>query len=483
MSDGKVCRREFLLTAGASVAAVALAACTPKQPAPPDTGQTTPTTASEPSQPQATIAPAKEVTISFMGWGDPEEDNGVRAAIDAYQEQNPGRKVTWLHTPDRYSEKFMAMVAAGTPPDTAFVRAQDYQTFADEGLLLDITDMFVSDPVLSAPGYFIEPQEEQRCTWNGKWYGFGSCWVAPFMYYNADMFDEAGIEPPSNDPEKAWDWDHFVEVARQFTKDSKGRHPGDAGFDPDDIQAWGCDWSSYYQNLQAAVETNGGHYFDPETNLLALDSPESIEAMQRVVDLTLKEKVAPFTSVFEQLGMSEAQMLESARLAMHVEGAWALAWLHKIEPTLGTAVLPKMKVPATSMTAHIHSALAATKEPEAAYAWLSFLATEFYQLIFLRMGLWLPNQTALMTEEGMKKWYTERKSATEGVHPPGYDQIVTEYVPKYGHVFYWPPGFPEANAILTPQIDAMWIGSVTVEEAMNKAVPECNEILKKHASA
>jgi ABC-type glycerol-3-phosphate transport system substrate-binding protein len=33
------------------------------------------------------------------------------------------------------------------------------------------------------------------------------------IYYNADIFAQEGIEPPSNDPELAWTWDRFVEVA------------------------------------------------------------------------------------------------------------------------------------------------------------------------------------------------------------------------------------------------------------------------------
>ena len=72
-------------------------------------------------------------------------------------------------------------------------------------MLLDITDPLKADPLLGATDYFIEPQEEQRCTQDGKWYGIGSCWVAPHIYYNADLFAAEGIEPPSNDPEQSLD--------------------------------------------------------------------------------------------------------------------------------------------------------------------------------------------------------------------------------------------------------------------------------------
>jgi len=99
----------------------------------------------------------------------------------------------------------------------------------------------------------------------------------------------------------------------------------------------------------------------------------------------------------------------------------------------------------------------------------------------LRMGLWLPSQTDLMTEEGLAKWMTLRTAPDKGVHPEGYDLIVTEYVPKYGHVLYMPPGYPQTDSIITPALDAIWIGDKTAEEAMAEAVPQANAILQEEA--
>ncbi len=67
-------------------------------------------------------------------------------------------------------------------------------------------------------------KKKARCTYKGSWYGIGSCWVAPHMYYNADRLKAAGIEPPSNDPAKAWDWDTFVTNAKLLTIDKNGKN-------------------------------------------------------------------------------------------------------------------------------------------------------------------------------------------------------------------------------------------------------------------
>ncbi len=70
---------------------------------------------------------------------------------------------------------------------------------------------------------------------------------------------------------------------------------------------------------------------------------------------------------------------------------------------------------------------------------MRFLSTPYYQLQFCRTGLWLPSQTALTTEDGLKEWMSPE------VHPAGYEQMVTTYLPKYGHVLYMPPGYPKTN--------------------------------------
>jgi multiple sugar transport system substrate-binding protein len=482
METKRLSRREFLTLAGAASGAALLAACQPrvvKETVEVPVERTVEKIVKETVVVPATPAPEETVEISFMGWGGPEEDEGVRAAIRVFEGAEPNIKVTWLHTPENYSEKMLAMVAAGTPPDTAFIRNQDYITYAHEGMLLDITDMLKADPVVGRPGYFIEPQETDRCTYNGRWYGIGSCWTGGHIYLNADIFDEAGIEPPSNDPDEAWEWDYFVEVCKELTVDANGKHPGESGFDVNNVDRWGVTWNTWWMLLLGPIESNGGKYIDPDTGLLALDQPATYEAIQRIADLTLVHQVMPHSAVLTQLGMTNTQMLETGKLAMAVDGSWALAWMCKIQPTLGTAVLPKIKRPATGLQAHLHSAFAASKHPEAAWRWVRFLATEFYQLQFLRMGLWLPSQTDLMTEEGLKRWMTARVSATEGVHPSGYELIVTEYVPKYGHILYQPPGYQQVETVTNPAFDAIWIGDKTAEQALKEVVPEGNAIFEE----
>lgn len=460
---GRLSRRDFLRATAGMAGVAALAACAAPGAAPASGG--------------SAAAPADEaVEVTFMGWGATEEDEGVKSAIKQFESEQDKVKVTWLHTPEQYHEKLVTNIAAGTPPDTSFVGAEDYGTFVKQGLLMDITDKVSGDSLLGAADYFIQPQEEQRCAKDGKWYGIGSCWVAPHIYYNADIFAEEGIEPPSNDPAQAWTWDKFLEVATALTKDVNGKHPNEADFDPDNIDRWGVDWPTWWFPIHSAILNNGGDWLDDNGHLI-IDQPEAVEAIQNIADLVLKHHVKPASAAMQALGMSNSQMLENGKLAMAIDGSWALSWMYKIKPKLGTGVLPRMggDQPATAMTAHLHSAYTSTKHTEEAWQWVRFLSTPFYQTQFCKIGLWLPSQSALMTDEGLKTWITE------GVHPEGYIDIATKYVKDYGHSIYQPAGWPEAIQILTPGLDKVWIGDATAEQAMAEVVPAANAIFDEQA--
>ena len=184
--------------------------------------------------------------ISFGGWGGVAEDEGVQAAIQVFMEEHPEIAVEWRHIPDagEFGRVLLTDIAAGTSPDTAFILSDQYETLRANGALLDITDLIETDPLLGQENYFIQPQESFRCAdANGRWHGIGSTWVAHHIYYNAEIFEAAGITPPGFQDDEIWDWDTFLEICRELTVDSNGRHPNDDGFDSDDIQQFAVDWA------------------------------------------------------------------------------------------------------------------------------------------------------------------------------------------------------------------------------------------------
>lgn len=465
MVGNTLSRREMLRLTAMMAAGLGVAACMPAQ-------------STQSAQGEESAAPGAEaVNISFMGWGGPEESQAVLDLIDTFQKENPGIKVTWLHTPEDYMSKLTSMVAAGTPPDTLFTPQDYYKTFCKQGLMLDIQDYLNADPLLQDKNYFLQPQEDSRSAYEGRWHGIGCCWVGGHIFYNAEMFREAGIEPPSTDPDQAWTWEHFVDVARQLTLDSQGRRPNDAGFDPQDIVQWGVDHQTGGYFPETFLLQNGVQSYDEASNKFNFADPAAAEGLQNIADLMHKHHVAPLASNLKDLGMSNTQMLENRKLAMAVDGTYALAWTHKINAELGVACLPKMKQTGTVVVADVRAAMKATQHPDEAYKWVRMTASPVYQSTFLKIGLWWPNQTQLMTPEGLESWISERKSPTEGVHPPGYYDLVDKYVRNHTVAWLCPPGFAEAKQIIFSALESVWNGTQTAQEAMSGAIDAANEVL------
>jgi len=471
MSKKTISRREYLRMSALAFAGLGLAACSPK------VAQETSVAEEKPVENTAAPASAEIVNISFMGWGGPEESQGVLDLIKKFEGENPTIKVAWQHTPEDYMTKLMAMIASGTQPDTLFTPQDFYKDFCSKGLMLDIQDYLNVDPIINTKTYFLQPQEDSRSAYKGRWHGIGCCWVGAHLYYNADMFKEAGIEAPSSDPDKAWTWEHFVEVAKQFTLDSNGNHPDDSGFDENDISQWGILWQTGGWHGESIALLNGVQSLDEATNKWKLDDPAAVEALQNVADLMFKHHVAPLVTNLKDLGMSFDQMLGNRKLAMAVEGTYTLAWTTKIEATLGTACPPKMKQTSSIVVADVRGAMKATKYPDAAYKFVRMTGDPAYQSIFLKMGLWWPNQTALMTPEGLDTWITERTAPGVGVHPPGYKILVDKFVRNNTKAWICPAGFSESSAMVNSGLESLWNGTQTAQQAVDGFIGKANDVL------
>jgi multiple sugar transport system substrate-binding protein len=468
-------RRSFLRRAGQLGMGAAglslLAACggSPAAPAAPAADQST----AAPAAPAANsgAAAGEAVKISMLGWGSPLEKENVDKGLQQFQSQNPDVKVDWLHTPQDYPTKLKTMLAGGTPPDVFW--ANNVLDYVARGVVMDVTDRIKSDSALGKPDYFLEPQETERATLNGKWYGMGSCWVVPHLYYNAEMLEKAGVEPPSSDPAKAWTWEEFVANAKKLTVDASGKHPGDAGFDANNVQQWGVSWANWWLLRDVLVFSNGGDAFTNDFKI-KLGEPAAVEAIQALADLAVKHQVAPQTAVAEQLGISSQQMLASGKLAILADGSWALQDIAKLGFKYGCGVLPKLKTATTAGTAHLHVIHKDTKSPDAAWKLLAYLSSDDYQRGLCKVGLWLPSHTSLLSEQGLSTWITE------GVHPEGYKQIATEYLTKNTRYYYQPAGFEEANQLITTALDPVWIGQKTAAEVLTAdLIKQAEDVVQK----
>ena len=159
-------------------------------------------------------AQAQDITLTwwdYYGWN-PNIDRETNALVQAYEAQNPN--VTIQRTSFGFADfrtRLIQAAATGTFPDIAFVDQGDIPVFASQGLLQEITPHITSWD--QAQLYY--PNVTAGTVYQGKTYGVPFVTNSTVLFYNVDMFEEAGItEPPKT-------WDELRETAKQLTQGSR----------------------------------------------------------------------------------------------------------------------------------------------------------------------------------------------------------------------------------------------------------------------
>src|SRR5690606_9445373 len=213
------------------------------------------------------------------------------------------------------------MIAGGTPPDIAYVPDGDFSAFAPRGQLVNI------QPFVDASETFdpdsVWPSALGRYRWDAetKTFGQGPLYALPkdigptILYINVDLFEQMGVPIPSHT--EPMTWDAFVDLARQLTVDSNGKHPGEDGFDVNSVEYWGLGeiW------FEDAVFNNGGLIISPDARTFVMaEDQNAIDAVQFLSDLVHVYQVAPGSD--QTASMSIGQMFEAGRVAMTTNGRW-----------------------------------------------------------------------------------------------------------------------------------------------------------------
>jgi multiple sugar transport system substrate-binding protein len=130
----------------------------------------------------------------------------------------------------------------------------------------------------------------------------------PVLYYNKAMFEEAGIQQPPKT------WDDFIEVGKEFTKDTDGDG------EPDQ---WGVvtQAGSLYDNLHKAFvlsEQYGGQWFDQNAKPTFVQ-PGNVDGIKLYVDLIAEYKIMPPRMASATAGTESESDFANGEAAMMIQ--------------------------------------------------------------------------------------------------------------------------------------------------------------------
>ena len=429
-------------------------------------------TACQPSAPVPT--PTQPVThLKFTYWGSEMEKAAIEQMVAAFEKRNLDIDVDAIQIPyEEYLARVTAMMQNGESPDVGYLSGYQAPIWANEGKVMDMTDLIENDPQLSttllATRYYYAPE---------KIAGVNTAVEATLLFYNKSLFDEAGVPYPPSDPTQAWTWDEFVAAAEKLTIDINGKHPDETGFDAEKIRTYGVAFDKIYEGwtIYPFIFSNGGQMVNDDGTRLLLDSPEASEAMQKLADLMWVQHVSP-TPVQDQNLPGYVTMLQTGNLAMHISGHWSLLDYASVKDLkFGVAVLPKFKKPVTVVLGSPTVIFSATKNKDAAIRFYKFHNNPEVVDLFAR-GLWMPLQKDYYTDpEKMKLWLDNP------VHPFETRLAFTDYVVNYSVPLpsYYVRNYAQVLEVaLRPAINRIWNKEASAVDAFAEAAKASESLMQ-----
>jgi multiple sugar transport system substrate-binding protein len=170
-------------------------------------------------------ADSRRVEISYANWFHGGSMEAVwNEYIASYLAVDP--RVTNVRvetTPfTRYHDVLNVQLAAESPPDTAWINAAVGPQYVNSGKLVDLTPYIPADYDLADFGPALEPWSA-----DGKLYGLPFTNASNLLYFNTDLFTDAGVKTPAElQAEGNWTWEALKSTAKQLVDAGVGAEYG-----------------------------------------------------------------------------------------------------------------------------------------------------------------------------------------------------------------------------------------------------------------
>ncbi len=270
------------------------------------------------------------------------------AIIAAFEAENPGVEIEPYNMPfGDYFTMLQADFVGGDPPDAFELNYENFVAFAASGVLLDLTEYLSPD----APYY---PQALAAFQYEGRQYALPETFSTVVLFYNKELFDQAGIDYPAPD----WTWADAIEAARAI------RALGE------DI--WGIYSPIQFWEFYKRAAQNNCQFFNEDRTETLINAPECVEALEVMVSL-LEEDVMPDPA--EQAGVSDSELFLDSRLGMQVTGIWMIPAYQEAEFEWDIQLEPGLATRAYHFFSNGIAVDVNTEHPEEAAAWAQFLTS------------------------------------------------------------------------------------------------------------
>src|SRR5690625_5241152 len=218
----------------------------------------------------SSLGAAQDITLTLALREDIPTVQIYEQILADFEKENPGIKVDIYNVSSTvFNENIMVQVAAGIPPDVLYLHYTFFPQLMRQGLLLDLNE-FIARDNYSFDDFF--PPTVEQLSWKGMTgYAIPRETSSAALFYNLDMFDQAGVPHPF----AGWTYDDMVDMGRKLTRDLDGDGVNDQ-FAIYGLTTW-FHRPNVYWSFGAEILNEDGTKF-------RLHEPEGVAAVQWIAD-------------------------------------------------------------------------------------------------------------------------------------------------------------------------------------------------------
>lgn len=297
----------------------------------------------------------EQVTVRFANFsasGDNEQY--LNQMKQEFENQNPDIKVE-IETIG-YNDYFTQMqtrVASGSAPDAYELNYENFVAYAKKGVLKQLDELFESTGFDQS---LVNKQALDAFKTDDAQYGLPASFSNVIMFYNKELFDQAGVGYPDDQ----WTWTEMNDAAAKIREL--------------DANTYGIFQPVTFNEFFKSVQQNGGSLLNEELTEFTLNTPQNVETLKHLADRIVDTNVMPTDAQLS--GMGDWDLFKSGRLGMLVTGIWAFSdFADNITFDWDVAVEPGNTEKATHFFSNGFVINQDSKVSEAAFEWIKFMSS------------------------------------------------------------------------------------------------------------
>ena len=312
--------------------------------------------------------------IRFATWDVAEDVDLQQSLVDKFNEEHDDIEVTLEAYGSEFDTKISAGMGSGDTPDVMYM--WNYPSYSAG---LEPLDEFIAGEGEEYKADFYEALWDYNSL-DGATYGIPIGFTTHCLFFNKDIFDEAGIEYPTAD----WTWDDLQTAAETIT-------------DKTGVQGFAFQMKPDPYDFEMYLWSNGTAYCDEEGNLDgSLNSDASKEVFQMFQDM---EK-AGYATATEGDGTDE---FRAGNAAMYIYGSWSIDTLNEDGVNYGVTTIPAFADAGQDSVSILSSSglsmAADCENKEAAWEFIKFWTSA--ECNIERIGTELPVLNSVVESEGI----------------------------------------------------------------------------------